>query len=543
MKKMISFLCVAAMLLSLSACKKTGGKPTATTGGATESVTTTGGQSQETVSLVFSDDGIEASGAAGCEIDGTKLTIERAGVYTLSGDCADGSVKVKKGTSDVTLILNGLTLSSVDTAPITCGKSSEVTIKVAADTVNTLSDAAQNNDDKYPENENAENAVIKCKDGSNVTLCGEGTLNLIANGKNGIKSGAATQEEGDASLTIRDLTLDITAEVNDAINAENALTIESGTLTILAADDAIHSDLTLTVGADGAQGPTITVTDCYEGLEAANLKVASGDITVHAQDDCLNAANSDLSGYAFTLDISGGTLTMDTIDGDGIDSNGTLTISGGTVVVWSANRADNQPLDADGEITITGGLVFAAGGSAGMDIRCSATQPYLIFGGNGGMMGQTPPDFQNGSGEPSDFQNGNGTPPDFQNGTGTPPERPDGQQGGAMTPPEKPDGSEAMTPPEKTDRPSDGQDRPTPPDGQNFGGNDPKMQGSGLTKGTAFAVLDASGNVVYSGTALCDAAYFVFSSPDLVADGTYTLQSGEQTVATATAQLSTAATR
>ena len=533
MKKMISFLCVAAMLLSLSACKKTGGKPTATTGDTAESVTTTGGQPQESVSLVFSDDGIKASNAAGCEIDGTQLTIERAGVYTLSGDCADGSVKVKKGTSDVTLILNGLTLSSADTAPITCGKSSEVTIEVAADTVNTLSDAEQNNDDKYSENENAENAVIKCKDGSNVTLCGEGTLNLIANGKNGIKSGAATQEEGDASLTIRDLTLDITAEVNDAINAENTLTIESGTLTILAADDAIHSDLTLTVGADGTQGPTITVTDCYEGLEAANLKIASGDITIHAQDDCLNAANSDLSGYAFTLDISGGTLTMDTTDGDGIDSNGTLTISGGTVVVWTANRADNQPLDADGEITITGGLIFAAGGSAGMGMRCSATQPYLIFGGNGGMMGQTPPDFQNGSGDPSDFQNGNGTPP----------EKPDGQQDGALTPPEKPDGSEAMTPPEKTDRPSDGQDRPTPPDGQNFGGNDPKMQGSGLTKGTAFTVLDASGNVVYSGTALCDATYFVFSSPDLVADGSYTLQSGEQTVATATAQLSTAATR
>lgn len=48
---------------------------------------------------------------------------------------------------------------------------------------------------------------------------------------------------------------------------------------------------------------------------------------------------------------------MDTTTGDGIDSNGTLTISGGSTEVWTANTADNQPLDADGTISITGGTV------------------------------------------------------------------------------------------------------------------------------------------------------------------------------------------
>ena len=71
-------------------------------------------------------------------------------------------------------------------------------------------------------------------------------------------------------------------------------------------------------------GPTITVNSCNEGLEAADLSIAGGNITIHAGDDCLNAANSDLTGYAFTLSISGGTLVMDTTSGDGIDSNGTL---------------------------------------------------------------------------------------------------------------------------------------------------------------------------------------------------------------------------
>lgn len=343
----------------------------------------TAADSAETV-VQFTDEAVSVSGS-GCEADGTALTISESGVYRLSGSCADGSVKVKKGTTGVTLILDGLTLASADTAPITCGKSSQVTIEAAAGTLNALSDSEQNNDDTYPANEDAENAVLKCKDGSQVTLCGTGALTLTANGKNGIKSGASTDEDGEASLTVRELTLTISAPVNDAINVGQLLTLESGDLTISAADDAIHCDYTLQIGAEGMDGPAISITDCYEGLEAAALTVASGDIRIRASDDCLNAANSDLSGFDFSMDISGGTIDAYTASGDGFDSNGSMTISGGTICVWTANTADNQPLDADGTITITGGTVLAAGGSAGMGMKLSATQPYVTFGQSGGM--------------------------------------------------------------------------------------------------------------------------------------------------------------
>ena len=195
-----------------------------------------------------------------------------------------------------------------------------------------------------PENENAENAVIKCKDGSLVTLCGDGELTITANGKNGIKSGATTDEDGEASLTIRDLTLNIDAPVNDAINAEQFLNVESGTLTIDAADDAIHCDLVLNIGADGTDGPTIDITNCCEGLEGAELNVCSGDITINASDDCLNAANSDLTDYDFTMTISGGAIDAYTSGGDGFDSNGDLTITGGVKqaeLVMDVLRAHN----------------------------------------------------------------------------------------------------------------------------------------------------------------------------------------------------------
>lgn len=188
------------------------------------------------------------------------------------------------------------------------------------------------------------------------------------------------------------MTLNIDAPVNDAINAEQLLNVESGTLTIDAADDAIHCDLVLNIGADGTDGPTIDITNCCEGLEGAELNVCSGDITINASDDCLNAANSDLTDYDFTMTISGGAIDAYTSGGDGFDSNGDLTITGGTVVVWTDNTAGPiEPLDADGTITVSGGTVLAAGGSSGMGMNLEATQPCVIYGstGFGGMPGST----------------------------------------------------------------------------------------------------------------------------------------------------------
>lgn len=373
-KKLLSLLLAVLLILSLAACSAQGGDKTQS-----------GDESYSAdAAFTFSDSGIKATGSSdGYEIDGTHLAIKSAGTYSLSGSCADGSIEVKKGTTGVTLILNGLELDSADTAPISCNKSTEFTIVAADGSVNALSDSAENNDDEYPDNENAENAVIKCKDGSNVTLCGTGTINITANGKNGIKSGAATGEEGDASLTIKELTLNISAPVNDAINAEQLLNIESGTLNISAADDAVHSDLALNIGADGTDGPTINISECYEGLEAAELNVLSGNISIMSSDDCLNAANSDLGSYDFAMNISGGTINAYSSEGDGFDSNGDLNISGGIIAVWTANRADNQPLDADGTLNISGGTVLAAGGSSGMELNINAEQAYVTFSASG----------------------------------------------------------------------------------------------------------------------------------------------------------------
>lgn len=459
MKQSAIILALALTLSLLAGCAANQAENTATVSG---------------TKIAFSDGKITASSTDGVEINGTALTITAPGTYVLSGNCADGSMTVEKCVGGVTLVLNGLTLTSETTAPIVCGKGSAVTIEAAAGTENTLTDTESNNDETG--NADAENAVIKCKDGSQVVLCGAGTLNVQANGKNGVKSGAAT-EDGEASLTIRDLTLNIDAPVNDAVNAEAALEVESGALTLSAGDDALHCDYTLNIGAEGTDGPGVTITSCYEGLEGATVNVFSGSISIRSTDDCINAANADLTGYSYELNILGGTITARSDNGDGFDSNGGLTISGGSVTVWTANAADNEPLDADGAVTVSGGTVLAAGGSGGMGMSLAAAQPCVIFGGTMEMQGEN-------------LQNG-------QPGAG-------GQ----------PNGKE---PPSGEERP-DGEDRPAQ---GSFAG------ASLLTQDNSFTIADSNGTVLYTGEAAYNASFVFFSSPDLSEGESYTLTSGE----------------
>ena len=491
----------------------------------------------EGTAVVFSESGITAADESGLSIDGTTLTIEQAGTYVLSGTCSDGSVKVKKGVTGVTLVLSGLDLTSSTTAPITCGKSSGVTILTAEGTENALTDAAANNGDNYPDSADAENAVIKCKDGSQVTIGGTGTLTVTANGKNGIKSGATTDEEGTAWLVIEDLTLTINAPVNDAVNAEASLTVKSGTITIDAGDDALHADYALAIGESGTAGPTITINSCYEGLEGANLLVASGAITIYSEDDCLNAANSDLTGYDFTMDITGGTIWAYAASDDGLDSNGSLTTSGGTLTVWTANTADNQALDADGTITVSGGTVFAAGGSAGMGMTLSASQPYVTFGTQASQPGQ------GGRQAPGGQQDGS-TPPSMPDGqSGSQPQQPGGAQtaGTQQAPPEKPqdstDGSSAPEPPTGGGQPGQDAQQGTSgaPDGQGGIAQPGGVSSLGIQSGSAVTVQDADGNTLFDGEAPCAVSTVFFSSPDLTDGETSTLTSDGESVATATA--------
>lgn len=466
----------------------------------------------EGTSIVFYDDKIAAeNGTDGYSAEGTQLTISAPGTYIVSGSCKNGSIKVKKNIQDVTIVLNGLTLKSEDGAAVCVGKSSHVTLTAAAGTKNTLSDTEKNNSDNHTENENAENAVIKCKDGAQLTVNGDGEIIINASGKNGIKTGGA--DEDNASRLVLEGNLDITA-VNDAVNAGGELIINSGTLKISAKDDALHSDTVLTVGQIGTDGPVISISACCEGLEAVSVTVNSGTLEVTATDDCINAANKELSGGEFSITINGGTLKMYTSSGDGFDSNGDITITGGFISLWSANSADNQPLDADGTVTVSGGTVIAGGGS-GMGMKLTADQPCVIFssggtggrpGGSGGFPGGNDGGDKGGF-RPGGSKGGQGGFP--QGGTS-------GQDGagGSAQPPAKPDGSA-------------GEAQANGPSGS--------AQGSLTAQDSTLTLRDEDGNTLITATAMCQSGYIVLSSPELEAGKSYSLYAGDTLIGTQSA--------
>ena len=233
--------------------------------------------------------------------------------------------------------------------------------------------------------------------GSNVTICGTGTINITANGKNGVKGGYDLYEEDEdgnvtdtllstASLTIKDVTLNIVANVNDGLKSDKVLNILSGTITVSAADDGIKCDYTMNIGSEGADGPTIAVKNAAEGIEAAMLNVYSGSIAVNASDDGINAANSDLTNYSFSYNQYGGYVYVNVTGGDGIDSNGTINLVGGTLEVYTPSQGDGDPLDSERGVSFNGATVLAVG-HLGMAQGYSAATPYVTFGSSGEMRG------------------------------------------------------------------------------------------------------------------------------------------------------------
>lgn len=120
--------------------------------------------SAEQALLTFSNSGItETNPGSGYTIDGTSLAITAAGTYRLTGSCSEGTVEVSKGLSNVTLILDNLTLTSSATAPVIVKKTSNVLIKlVGTSTITNSEDPTRETTDP----DNYEGAAIKVKSSS-----------------------------------------------------------------------------------------------------------------------------------------------------------------------------------------------------------------------------------------------------------------------------------------------------------------------------------------------------------------------------------------
>ncbi len=163
-----------------------------------------------------------------------------------------------------------------------------------------------------------------------------------------------TVTEGDYAILLSggNFTIDST---DDAIHANSGnLSVKGGTFTISTYDDALTSDVLTKI-----TGGEITVTGCYEGIEGGYVEISDGKIDITAEDDGINAASDD-TGVVEHILLSGGEIYVNA-EGDGVDSNGSINMTGGTLVVSGPTSGANAALDADRGILIDGGYLFAVG--------------------------------------------------------------------------------------------------------------------------------------------------------------------------------------
>ena len=206
---------------------------------------------------------------------------------------------------------------------------------------------------------------------------------------NNADSATTTTEETDSTsakglkatsnITISGGTINIDSS-DDSVHSNDTIAINGGNIKAASGDDGVHADTTIEIS-----GGDIDITKSYEGIESQSITINDGNINVVASDDGINAGggndasstsgrpgeNSFNSSSTCEIVINGGYTVVDA-SGDGLDANGSITITGGTTIVNGPENGGNGALDYDGSCDISGGILIAAG-AVGMAQSPSST--------------------------------------------------------------------------------------------------------------------------------------------------------------------------
>ena len=324
-----------------------------------------------TTTITLSGDTATVSGS-GAYANGGSVTIASAGYYDVTGTLTDGSLMVDAGkNAKVFLRLNGVTITCSDDAAIRVDQADKVFLTLAEGTENTVTSG-----------ENYSEAALADKtDGAifahdDLTINGSGALTVTAAYKHGIAA--------NDSLRITGGKITVTAPA-DTIHVNDSLHITGAAITLSAGDDAIHSDTSVAI-----LGGSLTVNTCCEGIEAPEILIEDGAVTVTSTDDGINACGTETSdGSLPSVTISGGTVTLlnpSGRDADGIDSNGNIDINGGLVYISLVGDGGNCALDYGSEnggaCRINGGTVVVCGSSTMLETMSeNSAQPSILYAG------------------------------------------------------------------------------------------------------------------------------------------------------------------
>lgn len=318
----------------------------------------------------------------------TDLTLNGEGTLNITGNCKCGVV------SKDDLIICGLNLTVKSTGCTLEGKDcvkikdAVITVSAGGDGIRSTNTEKSNKGFVYIETGNIDitsgndgiqaATVLKAANGSIKITAGGGAADAKQNsgGRNMPGFGGSTQTTDDqestkglkaGSLILIDEGGFEVSSKDDSFHSNGDIEINGGSFTAAAGDDGFHADNNLIIN-----GGSITVSQSYEGLEGQKVTITGGNIDITASDDGINAAGSSSSSSTggrpgssdsnALITIGGGYIVVNA-SGDGIDSNGNIVISGGTLLVSGPADNGNGAFDYGGEATVSGGTVILCGSS------------------------------------------------------------------------------------------------------------------------------------------------------------------------------------
>ncbi len=323
------------------------------------------------------------------------LTINGAGKLTIYGNYKHAVVSKDDlviTAKDLSVSAQNVGLNGKDSVRL-----SEASVSITAGSDGIRSDNGADADKGFVSVADSTLTIVSGKDGiqaETVFTAENATLSITSGGGSGARSGDASESykgiKAGVLISIKGGVYAIDS-LDDAIHTNGSILISDGAFTLRSRDDGVHANEKVEIS-----GGTLNIS-AYEGIEATYILISGGDITITASDDGINAARKS-SAYTPTVEITGGmvTITMGAGDTDGIDSNGNVIITGGTISI-----SGNSAFDYDGTATFTGGTVYVNGHQV-------TTLPNQFMGGGfgGGFGGQG--GFGGGPGGQGGFGGGHG---------------------------------------------------------------------------------------------------------------------------------------
>ena len=264
-------------------------------------------------------------------------TIDKAGKYLVAGTISDGQLTIDAGEDDdVTLILDGVSITNSDGAAIYVKQVGNVTISLAEGSENTLISSSFSDDGDT-------DAAVYAKD--DLTLNGAGKLTITSTGGHGVNA--------KDTLVIESGTYEITAE-NHAVKVKDSLTMSGGALTLVSGKDGIHAENKddTTLGNVTITGGSLNVTSDGDGVDTAGtLTITGGDFGITTGGGSPETISNGGNSFGFGKTSSSSTDSSDTTSMKAFKSDGELHISGGTFRI----DAYDDSVHSNSSVTIDGG--------------------------------------------------------------------------------------------------------------------------------------------------------------------------------------------